>query len=160
MFEQIVMYLHKNFEWPMRYLWYLTCSIFTVLCWGRVILQIMPYFMPDYNLAGFNGWRSQVFLVNEQNRSRAEQDLILSKMGLGPRRCNKTFTKSERKWKFTESFMYQLMNYSCFAGYIHINYKNVQCLSRCPASPIVLWRIVFLLIKGMAEAETRRKRFP
>lgn len=69
--------------------------IFTVLCWGLVILQIMPYLMPDYNLAGFNGWRSQIFLVIEQNRSRAEQNLILSKMGLGSRRCNKTFTKSK-----------------------------------------------------------------
>lgn len=65
-----------------------------------------------------------------------------------------------KKMKFIESFMYQLMNYSCLAGYIHINYKNVRCLSRCWMSPIVLWRIVFLLIKGMAEAETRRKRFP
>lgn len=83
MFEHIVMYLHKKI--PM---------ISIILCWGHVISQIMPCLMPDYNLAGFNGWRSQVFLVIEQNRSRTELYVILSKKRPGPCGCNKTFTKS------------------------------------------------------------------
>lgn len=65
-----------------------------VLCWGHVTLQIMSYLMPDCNLAGFDGWWSQIFLVIEQNRPRTELYVIPSKMGHGPCRCNKTFTKS------------------------------------------------------------------